>query len=174
VVLELSVLKGDAMEWVVEKAVELGVSALVPVLAERTVVQMGRKGPESFRERWQKIADQALKQCGRLDRMAIGVPSRLEELLRNTPPAENRIYFDEEARAEAPTLWGVLTGGLPQTPVRLLIGPEGGWAPPERRMIEASRAQSASLGPLVLRAETAAIAAVSLLTAALRDRVDPG
>ena len=54
------------MEWVVEKAVELGVTTLVPILAAHTVVQMDRKGPEAFRERRQKIADQALKQCGRL------------------------------------------------------------------------------------------------------------
>ena len=68
IILEMSVLKGDAMEWVVEKAVELGVTTLVPVLTAHTVVQMDRKGPEAFQERWQKIADQALKQCGRLDR----------------------------------------------------------------------------------------------------------
>ena len=61
-------LKGDAMDWVVEKSVELGVRNLQPVVTDHTVVQMDKKGPKVV-ARWQKIADEALKQCGRLQRM---------------------------------------------------------------------------------------------------------
>ena len=68
-------LKADAMSWAIEKAVELGVSRLTPVIADHCVVKL-TKGPTEFRERWQRIADQALKQCGRLERMTIEDPRR--------------------------------------------------------------------------------------------------
>ena len=78
--LEMSVLKGDAMEWVVEKATELGVHTFTPVLTDHTVIQVKNKGPEFFQERWQKIADQSLKQCGRLQGCPVqGRPARLGE-----------------------------------------------------------------------------------------------
>jgi 16S rRNA (uracil1498-N3)-methyltransferase len=170
VVLEMAVLKGDAMEWVIEKAVELGVARVVPVLSKRTVVQLDRKGPEAFRDRWQKIADQSLKQCGRLGRMEVALPVSLEELLTTKVP-DVRFFLDEEARANAPGLlkeaWGKGHGVTEL--LRLLVGPEGGWDDSERAMVAASGAKPASLGPLVLRAETAAICGVSVLTAALRE-----
>ena len=62
----MAVLKGPSMEWVIEKSVELGVKLFIPVITDHTVVQFKSKGPEVFKERWQKIADQALKQCNRL------------------------------------------------------------------------------------------------------------
>ncbi|HUP57689.1 MAG TPA: RsmE family RNA methyltransferase [Bdellovibrionota bacterium] len=165
VILEVCVLKGEAMEWVIEKAVELGVSRLVPVLATRTIVQTGKKGPEAFQERWQRIADQALKQCGRLARMSVELPARLEDVVRAPNP---RFFFDEASRADSAGLLSTLRSH--SGPARLLLGPEGGWTDEERAMIRASgQAQSVSLGPLVLRAETAAIAAVSIVTAALRE-----
>ena len=79
--LSMAILKGDAMEWVVEKAVELGVRTLTPFESEFSVVDLRKKGPEAFQERWQKIADQALKQCGRLSRMKIEMPTTFESLL---------------------------------------------------------------------------------------------
>ena len=68
IILEMACLKGDAMDWLIEKSVELGVKSFVPLLTDHTVVQMDRKSPEDFQKRWQKMADQALKQCGRLER----------------------------------------------------------------------------------------------------------
>ena len=76
----MSIIKGDAMEWVVEKAVELGVRSLTPVETEFTVVKIHKKGAEAFQERWQRIADQAIKQCGRLDRMTIHSPVAFDEV----------------------------------------------------------------------------------------------
>lgn len=168
-VLEMAVLKGDAMEWVVEKAVELGVHALDPVLTAHTVVQIKNKGPEAFRERWQKIADQALKQCGRLERLQIGLPISLESLILKHP-ATNRVpryWCDEASVSSAPELQQKLSGPLQYNEVRLLIGPEGGWSEEERGWL-ATSAEKVQLGPLILRAETAALYGVSLLTAALR------
>jgi 16S rRNA (uracil1498-N3)-methyltransferase len=166
-VLEMAVLKGEAMEWVIEKAVELGIQEVIPVLTAHTVVQMKNKGPESFRERWQKIADQALKQCGRLDRMEIKTPIALEILISNNLEGL-RLWCDEAGKNEAPFLLDYLNSLPPASlsHLRILVGPEGGWSQNERTIL--SNAQSASpiirigLGPYVLRAETAALFAASL------------
>ncbi|HLE01276.1 MAG TPA: 16S rRNA (uracil(1498)-N(3))-methyltransferase [Bdellovibrionota bacterium] len=169
-VLEMAVLKGDAMEWVVEKSVELNVRKLVPVLTAHTVVQMKHKGPEVFQERWQKIADQALKQCGRLEKMEIALPRPLGTTLEESlSPSSVRLFCDENARNGATPLarW------LCERPsaiadIRLLIGPEGGWSQEEREFITRTAAGSkilhVSLGPLVLRAETAALFGISLIS----------
>jgi 16S rRNA (uracil1498-N3)-methyltransferase len=176
IVLEMAVLKGDAMEWVVEKAVELGVTTLVPVLTAHTVVQMDRKGPEAFQERWQKIADQALKQCGRLARLEVKAPIAFAEML--TPPLDEnavRIWCDETEKDSAPSLlhWLEESRSKNFSPLHLLIGPEGGWSQNEREILsreQGTKQVTASLGPLVLRAETAAIFSVSILAADLRIR----
>jgi 16S rRNA (uracil1498-N3)-methyltransferase len=174
--LEMSVLKGEAMEWVVEKAVELGIQQFVPVLTAYTVVQMKSKSPESFRERWQKIADQALKQCGRLDRMEIALPCSLEDLLKKTAQNPNaiRLWCDETSRDNAPYLmnWLQTCSVKDSSEWRLLIGPEGGWSPAERTILQQeslnSVIQRIHLGPLILRAETAGLFSASIVTAYLR------
>jgi 16S rRNA (uracil1498-N3)-methyltransferase len=169
-VLEIAVLKGEAMEWVVEKAVELGVRELVPVLTAHTVVQIKAKGPEAFRERWQKIADQALKQCGRLERLLVQAPAPLERVISEHPASArvHRFWCDEAAGEKAAELaQQAAPAAASATELRLLIGPEGGWSEEERSWIAGS-ASRVRLGPLVLRAETAALYGVSLLTSALR------
>lgn len=169
VILEVAVLKGEAMEWVVEKAVELGARSLHPFISANTVVQTGRKSPEEFRDRWQKIADQALKQCGRLEKLEILPPRSLESLLTPVPPGEVRFWCDEASRGAAPGLLEAISDPAHQRPAlaRLLVGPEGGWNPKEIGLLEAS-SRRVSLGPVVLRAETAALAGLALLAAAYR------
>ena len=172
VILEMAVLKGEAMEWVVEKAVELNVHTLVPTLTAHTVVQTKHKGPEAFRERWQKIADQALKQCGRLQRMEVLAPLPLEELLAKYPatPDSPRIWCDEAERGTATPIvqWALSTKRKDGTSfsVRVLIGPEGGWSANERQFLSNSPIHKVSLGDLVLRAETAAIYSISAISGA--------
>ena len=150
------------------------------VLTAHTIVQMDRKGPEAFRERWQKIADQALKQCGRLERLEVRAPVSLETLIAAPVGREGqRIWCDEAGREEAPPLLQWLEGSRSRqfAPLHLLIGPEGGWSALERELLsremaqeERSRLVTTSLGPLILRAETAAIFAMSLLSADFRIR----
>ncbi len=168
--LEIAVLKGDAMEWVVEKCVELGVSSLQPLVTAHTVVQIKSKGPEVFQERWQKIADQALKQCGRLNKLEVTHPRTLEEILVESPssPQAPRFWCDEGARVSAPELGSIGWDTNIDSTARLLIGPEGGWSTQERELLTQSQCTRISLGPLVLRAETAALYGVSLLTSAYR------
>ena len=174
VTLELALIKGDAMEWAIEKAVELGVKTFIPVLTAHSVVQIDRKGPQVFKERWQKIADQALKQCGRLSRMEVLLPIKLEQLLVDHAgnSSEPRLMCDESSRGEAPYLSQWLKdetqgGSSSLKGIRILIGPEGGWNEKERILLTGSCVKI-SLGPLVLRAETAAVFASSLATAHLR------
>ena len=170
ITLEMAVLKGDAMEWTVEKAVELGVRTFVPVLCAHAVVQVDRKGPDFYRERWQKIADQALKQCGRLERMEVRAPIELTALL--TEKRALRLWADEGARAESPHVFEALAKTEAADRVRggvaILIGPEGGWSEAERTLLARSECRSTSLGPWVYRAETAALFATSLVAASMR------
>jgi len=171
VILELAVLKGPSMEWAVEKSVELGVTRLQPLTTAHTIVQLDRKGPEAFQERWQKIADQALKQCGRLTRLEILAPIELVNLLAEAPAtsARPRLWADESQRAQARPL-NAVASQLRSTAreICLLIGPEGGWSAAEKTLLSRSpETVPVSLGPLTLRAETAAIAGVAVLASSL-------
>ena len=177
--LEMAILKGESMEWVVEKATELGIRRLVPVVADHTVIQIKSKGPAFFRERWQKIADQALKQCGRVDGLRVEAPTTLEALLENrsSVPQIVRVWCDEE-NAQRSSLglaqWVAGDSFKLIKEVKILIGPEGGWSQAERTRLNTLAAQvegnvlSVSLGPLVLRAETAALVSMSLISAFMR------
>jgi 16S rRNA (uracil1498-N3)-methyltransferase len=174
ITLELAILKGQAMEWAVEKVTELGIHRLVPVLAERTVVRLDRKGPGVFIDRWQKISDQALKQCGRLERLEIAPPLTPSQLATAPEDGALRLWCEEKELGTAPLLLDVLAAErrkrteLPQ--VRVLVGPEGGWSDNERTILS-DHYTAVSLGPLVLRAETAALFAASVSSAVLQSRM---
>lgn len=162
--LALGVLKGEAMEWALEKCVELGVRSVTPLQCDRSIVQTRSKGEDEFRDRWQRIADQALKQCGRLTRLRVERPAIFDETLFQD--AGKKVFFADEAAASgsAAYLPAALPGALSAS---ILIGPEGGWSERERAVfrVEEERAKDrvfrVSLGPLVLRAETAAVFAAS-------------
>lgn len=167
--LEMAIIKGDAMEWTVEKAVELGVRTFVPVQTAHAVVQIEKKGPKAFQERWQKIADQALKQCGRLERMTVAEPLTLEALLMTKRPL--RLWLDEASRATSPSIIEALhkSGAATITQgVSILVGPEGGWSETERQLLTRMEVPSVSLGPWVLRAETAALFATGTLFSSMQ------
>lgn len=169
ITLEMAVLKGDAMEWTIEKASELGVRTFIPVLCAHAVVQVDRKGPQYYRDRWQKIADQSLKQSGRLERMIVREPIELTSLMAERRAL--RIWADEASRAASPHIFETLNAvSAPDRVdgVAILIGPEGGWSDSERTLLSRSECRSTSLGPWVLRAETAALFATSLVAASMR------
>jgi 16S rRNA (uracil1498-N3)-methyltransferase len=143
-------LKRAPTDWLVEKATELGVKRLVPVLTQRTVAERVKI------ERLRSIAIEAAEQCDRTALPEIGEPAKLTALLAGWP-AERALMFADE------------TGGTPLAqaagPARaaILIGPEGGFTDEERRLIRGyAEAVPVSLGPRILRAETAALAALSL------------
>lgn len=141
--------KRGPVEFLVEKATELGVARLVPVITRRTVVERVKL------ERLEGIAIEAAEQCGRTLLPRIDAPVALEQFLQAREPDRTLIFADETGGAP---LCEVLTPG----PAVILIGPEGGFTSEERDQIRAQpNARAVSLGPRILRAETAALAAVA-------------
>ncbi len=148
-------IKRGRIDWLVEKATELGVACLVPVLTRRTIV--GRLNLERLRAH----AIEAAEQCGRTALPELAEPQELDALLESWP-ADRTLYFADEGGGEqfAPT----------PGPAAVLIGPEGGFTEEERAAIRAvPQARPVSLGPRILRADTAALAAVSLWMATAGD-----
>lgn len=154
-------LKHARLDYMVQKATELGVAHLQPVLTRRTVAARVNL------ERMQANAIEAAEQCGVLRVPTVGEPVKLEALLANWDAGRRLIFGDEAAAVASPlaALAGVASG-----PLAVLIGPEGGFDPAERTLLlEKSYATAISLGPRVMRADTAAVAALALVNAALGD-----
>lgn len=151
-------IKRGRVDWLAEKACELGVARLVPVITRRTVVD------KLNLDRLKAHMVEAAEQCGRTALPVLADVTALPALLAAWP-AERRLYFADEAGGEA--LANVLQGGANRgTPAAILIGPEGGFLPEERAMIAAQEAAvSISLGPRILRADTAALAAIAIFQA---------
>jgi 16S rRNA (uracil1498-N3)-methyltransferase len=147
-------LKRDATDLVIEKATELGVTAIRPVLTERTIAARLNL------DRWALIAREAAEQCERLCLPMLAEPVRLWDLLATWPPEQTLSAAIERSGAGFPAPH--------EGPAALLIGPEGGFTGPE---LDAMRrlpfVEPLGLGPLVLRAETACIAGLALLQSAL-------
>jgi 16S rRNA (uracil1498-N3)-methyltransferase len=160
VVLALSPLKGDRMEVVIQKATELGVSEIRPVVTARTdaVARPALRG--SRQERWDKVASGAAEQCGRAVVPHVAPAGTLDFLL--TEPLDGLRLLLLETQSQPPL--ATLAGPPPHT-VWLLLGPAGGWEPSEAERIQRAGFVPVSLGPRILRAETAAIAAVTLVQA---------
>jgi len=142
-------------DWLVEKATELGAARLIPVMTQRTIAERVKL------ERLRAIAIEAAEQCGRTVLPEIAEPTALRDLLRDTT---RTLYFADES------------GGLPAAdafkpgPATILTGPEGGFTDEERAAVRATRnAVPISLGPRILRAETAALAALAAYMAIAGD-----
>ncbi|MCM8748265.1 16S rRNA (uracil(1498)-N(3))-methyltransferase [Thermomicrobiaceae bacterium CFH 74404] len=156
IALAQSLLKHDHFELVIQKATELGVQWIVPLLAQRCVVAVKPEAVSGRLDRWRRIAIEAAEQCGRASLPAIEPPRRLDEI-EATIGSYRAILLWEGAEAQPLAALEL----EPETPVLLLVGPEGGWTPGEVERLRAAGAELASLGPLVLRSETAALAAIA-------------
>ena len=156
VTLYLALIKFDSFEWAVEKATELGVSSIVPVEASRSERGLA-DGARKRVERWRRIAREASEQSRRLRAPEIADPIRFEHMLATD--SANKFWLDE--RPGAPLLLQAL-GPRAAEAVPLAIGPEGGWSDPERGLFDSAGWAGASLGPAILRAETAVCAALSI------------
>ncbi len=143
-------------DWLVEKATELGAARLIPVITQRTIVERVKV------ERLQSIAIEAAEQCGRTSLPEIAEPLPLAKVLELQ--AKRTLYFADEAGGEAAA--AAFTPG----PATILTGPEGGFTDDERALVcAAAGAVAISLGPRILRAETAALAAVASWMALVGD-----
>ena len=149
--------KRGRVDWLVEKATELGVARLVPVTTRRTIVDRLNI------DRLKAHAIEAAEQCERTALPSFAEPVKLDALLRDWPAGRALIFADEEGGAP---LQSVVAPG----PAAILIGPEGGFTAEERESIRAMpEAKAVSLGPRILRADTAALAATSLWMAKAGD-----
>ena len=168
VTLVMSVYKFDHMEWAIEKATELGVIAIAPVIARRTEKHLAQSAGKRV-ERWRRIAHEAAQQSRRSDVPVIADPVVLAERVRELSNS-TRIALAEQERST--TLRTALqesieAAGAEMPTLEIAIGPEGGWAPEEEALFDANGWRAASLGPRILRAETAAIAALAVVASLL-------
>jgi 16S rRNA (uracil1498-N3)-methyltransferase len=149
--------RGERMDLVVQKATELGVSGLVPVLTERSVVRLTAQQADRRLNHWRAIAVAACEQSGRNRLPAIASPVPLKDYLRTNTDGSMRLLLSPAATATLADLPRLVSA------VTVLIGPEGGLAEAEQEAAVAAGFRPVRLGPRVLRTETAAIAALTLL-----------
>jgi 16S rRNA (uracil1498-N3)-methyltransferase len=149
--------KRTRTDWLVEKATELGAARLLPVMTQRTIAERVKV------ERLETIAIEAAEQCGRTLLPGIAEPASLKQLLAARDP-ERRLYFADEGGGEP------AAGAFAPGPALILTGPEGGFTHDERAAVRASpNSVAISLGPRILRAETAALAALAAFMAVAGD-----
>jgi 16S rRNA (uracil1498-N3)-methyltransferase len=157
-------LKHARLDYMTQKAVEMGVSHLVPALTRRTQVHRINL------DRMRANCVEAAEQCGILSLPALFEPKPLESVLRDCPDESTLIFCDEEAPVRDPIQALADLRGKASSRISVLIGPEGGFDPSERSMLLSLRSATAiSLGPRILRADTAAVAALSIVQAVLGD-----
>jgi 16S rRNA (uracil1498-N3)-methyltransferase len=164
IVLAVSPLKGDRMDLVVQKATELGVAQIWPVVTDRTdaAARPALRGSRS--ERWERVAAGAAEQCGRAVVPGVAPTTTLGDLAARPFDGTRIALLEAGAHPPLPAL-DVASG----RPLLLLVGPAGGFEPSELSLLRSAAFQPASLGPRILRAETAAIAAVAMAQAAWGD-----
>lgn len=149
--------RGERMDWVVQKATELGVTRIVPVATERTVVKLDARQSARKLQHWQGIAVAACEQSGRNRIPDITAPRSLQEFLSGLGAGATRLLLSPAGARRIEELQP------PQGEVLVLIGPEGGLAETEQRAATAAGFVALRLGPRVLRTETAAVATLALL-----------
>jgi 16S rRNA (uracil1498-N3)-methyltransferase len=157
ITLLLSIFKFDRIEWAIEKCTELGVARIVPVIARRTDAHLAAASTKRV-DRWRRLALQASEQSRRTAPPEIADPIKLREASGLT--GELRVLLAESEHQS--TLSDSLAAHESANDILLAIGPEGGWADDELQLFQQAGWISASLGPTILRAETAAIVAVAL------------
>jgi 16S rRNA (uracil1498-N3)-methyltransferase len=165
VTLVVSIYKFDRMEWALEKATELGVRAVAPVIARRTEKHLAQAA-EKRAERWRRIVHEAAQQSRRSDVPLIHEPTTLAARVRAGSTATRIVLAEQERATTLRTAIEEAVGqaaGQKMPELEIAIGPEGGWAPDEEALFDINGWRAVSLGPRILRAETAAIAALAVV-----------
>ncbi len=148
--------KRTRTDWIIEKATELGAARLIPIITRRTIAERVRI------DRLENIAIEAAEQCGRTRVPEIAEPRHLKHFLEEMDPSRT-LYFADENGGDP------LAKSFKQGPAAILIGPEGGFADDERHLISGFKAVPISLGPRILRSETAGLAALAAYMALAGD-----
>jgi 16S rRNA (uracil1498-N3)-methyltransferase len=157
---------GDKMDWVVEKSVEVGVYAMQPIAAARSVLRLSGERMEKRVQHWQRVAVAACEQSGRNRVPQVAVPLTLEQWLASPQPEGSvRLLCDPDAGSRLTDRIAALTP--PPMDITLLVGPEGGWSPEEVEHAMRHGVQPVRFGDRVLRTETAGTALIAALSAKL-------
>ncbi|MBN8441122.1 MAG: 16S rRNA (uracil(1498)-N(3))-methyltransferase [Thauera sp.] len=162
VVLVQALATGDKMDWVVQKAVELGVAAVQPIQAERSVLRLSGERLDKRVAHWRQIAVSACEQCGRDRVPEVGAPISLADWLGRGGSALRYVLAPGAVGSERQ---GFGVGPRPDAEVQVMIGPEGGWTDQELAACREAGCIAVGLGPRVLRTETAGLAAIAVLQA---------
>ena len=157
----LAVFKFDHMEWAIEKATELGIARITPILARRTEKHLAQSALKRS-ERWRRIALEASKQSRRTDIPHIADPIPLKQALAEETSPTRILLSETEQTLTLTAALQAATSSQQETDTALAIGPEGGWTPEEMSLFTQHQWQPVTLGPRILRAETAAIAAIAI------------
>jgi 16S rRNA (uracil1498-N3)-methyltransferase len=164
-------LKAKKMDSVVRQVTELGIHALIPVIAERSVPKPKTDRWAEKRQRWKTIAWESLKQCGRSQTPRIAAPTSFEALVHASDTFAHKIIFHD---ADPESAFALRQDEAQEVSnVVALIGPEGGFSPHEIQMAINSGFRCASLGPRILKADTAVVAACTILQYLFGDLKNP-
>ena len=166
--LAVAVPKGSTFDWIVEKAVELGASDIFPLLTQRTIVRLAPNERAERREKWQRTALEACKQCGQTWLPTVHEAAALAPFLERQPASAWDLALVASLQPESQPLAAVsdrrtAETGRPPAHAIALIGPEGDFTPQEYAAIAQAGYSPVSLGALVLRVETAALCTLSML-----------
>ena len=151
--------RSERMDFVIQKATELGVNSITPVLTDFSVVKLNSERASKRKDHWQKIANSACEQSGRTCQPSINIPESLEKHLSKPILFGTKIIFTPQAKKKLDQI------NAPKDDICMLIGPEGGFSEKEYNLAKDVGFHSASLGPRILRTETASISAISILQA---------
>lgn len=158
-----SVARGEKMDWILQKATELGVAQIVPLISDRSEVRLDAQRAERRLAHWQAVVASACEQCGRSLVPILTAPVRLEAWAATLDDnAGQRLSLDPDSATAARDL-------APPSRVTLAVGPEGGWSDQDRAVLSQARFHGLRLGPRILRTETAGLAAIAALQALFGD-----
>lgn len=166
-----AIFKFDRFEWAIEKATELGVTRIVPVIARRTDAHLAQAAAKRV-ERWRRITHEASQQSRRIQPPDIADPIKLKAAIATEPCSADAPVRDSQLKIllseseEDRSLRSILETARAES-ISLSVGPEGGWTDDELQLFAVSGWTSASLGPTILRAETAVVAALAITAALL-------
>lgn len=169
ITLLLSIFKFDRLEWAIEKCTELGIERVVPVIARRSEKHLAQSAQNRI-ERWRRIARESAKQSRRSDIPAIDDVLPLKTAARQTCDSATQLLLAEQERSTTlrhAVEEAIRDSGEEMPSIHIAVGPEGGWAAEEEALFDAEGWRSVSLGPRILRAETAAITATAVVAALL-------
>lgn len=160
IMLAQCLLKADKMDMVVQKAVELGAVGVIPISSQNCVARYDAKKGAARKDRWQKIADEAAKQCGRTALLKVRPIVTLGQFLADMQATDSSLVFFYENENEQSAKEYLRS--LKAKQIVLLVGPEGGFSLDGAKLIEEAGGKSVTLGPRILRAETAALTAIAV------------